>query len=410
MKLNRLLKLTMLMLFAAAMMMPATAEAQARKRSSSKRKATTTTKSSGVGTLFVYYATSYFETDGTNYSPGDYIADNIDPSNYIGSSSASYYILTNEFGMKYNINKSKATVKKYTISQLPISSVRRCATFASNDGYLARIFKSSNNGHHYYDCSDGSILDQYKRPEGCYIFSAEYYDIYYDANQSEKYGKVLFEEEIKTEGDYFKLYTKDVHNARTIGGMNLQWQRIESEKWPENQSAYDANGNLLTDLREVPFDYYKSIAYIADLDALYFNGKLYYRQKDKAPTMATTTAAETNTSNEKVYKSVDCPPRFPGGDAALMKYLSSHIQYPTMAQENNIEGKVVVQFVVEIDGSIGEVKVVRSVDPDLDKEAVRVAKTLPHFIPGRQNGELVRVWYTLPVNFKLQRNEQEQTR
>lgn len=412
MKMKTLLKLTTLLLIAAAMMLPATAEAQARKRGGAKRKATTTAKSNGVGTLFVYYATSYFETDGTNYSPGDYIADNIDPSNYIGSSSASYYILTNEFGMKYNISKSKANVKKYTISQLPISSVGRCATFASNDGCLARIFKSSNNGHHYYDCSDGSILDQYKRPEGCYIFSAEYYDIYYDANQSENYGKVLFEEEIKTEGDHFKLYSKDVDNARTIGGINLQW-RIASEKWPENQSAYDANGNLLTDLYDVPYESNKSIAYIADLDALYFDGKLYYRQKDAAPAAAataTTAPAKSVTGNREVYKSVDCPPRFPGGDAALMKYLSSHIQYPTMAQENNIDGKVVVQFVVEIDGSIGEVKVVRSVDPDLDKEAVRVAKTLPHFIPGRQNGELVRVWYTLPVNFKLQRNEQEPTR
>lgn len=404
MRLKSLLKLSSLLLIAAAMMLPATAEAQARKRGGAKHKATAAAKSNGVGTLFVYYATSYFETDGTNYSPGDYIADNIDPSNYIGSSSASYYILTNEFGMKYNISKSKATVKKYTISQLPISSVGRCATFASDDGCLARIFKSSNNGHHYYDCSDGSILDQYIRPEGCYIFSAEYYDIYYDTNQSENYGKVLFEEEIKTDGDHFKLYSKDVDNARTIGGINLQW-RIASEKWPENQSAYDANGNLLTDLFDVPYESNKSIAYIADLDALYFNGKLYYRQKDKAPTMATTTA-ETNTNNEKVYNSVEYPPKFPGGDAALMKYVATHIQYPTMAQVNNVQGNVVLRFVVEKDGSIGEVRVARSKGDDLDKEAVRMAKTLPNFIPGKQDGKPVRVWYTMPVNFNLQNNNE----
>ena len=85
-----------------------------------------------------------------------------------------------------------------------------------------------------------------------------------------------------------------------------------------------------------------------------------------------------------------------------MKYLSSHIQYPAMAQENNVQGRVVVQFVVEKDGHVGEVKVVRSVDKDLDKEAIRVCKTLPKFTPGRQNGQPVRVWYTLPVNFKLQ--------
>ena len=85
-----------------------------------------------------------------------------------------------------------------------------------------------------------------------------------------------------------------------------------------------------------------------------------------------------------------------------MKYLSSHINYPTMAMENNVQGRVVVQFVVTKTGKIGEVKVVRSVDRDLDKEAVRVCKTLPDFIPGKMNGQAVNVWYTLPVSFKLQ--------
>ncbi|MCF0181448.1 MAG: energy transducer TonB [Muribaculaceae bacterium] len=105
---------------------------------------------------------------------------------------------------------------------------------------------------------------------------------------------------------------------------------------------------------------------------------------------------------EEIFKSVEQMPTFPGGDAALMKYLSSHIQYPTMAQENNIQGKVIVQFVVTKTGAVGEVKVVRSVDKDLDREAVRVCKSLPKFVPGRQNGQPVSVWYTLPVTFKLQ--------
>lgn len=105
---------------------------------------------------------------------------------------------------------------------------------------------------------------------------------------------------------------------------------------------------------------------------------------------------------EEVFKSVEQMPTFPGGDAALMKYLSSHINYPTMAQENNIQGKVIVQFVVTKTGKVGEVKVVRSVDKDLDREAVRVCKSLPNFVPGRQNGQPVSVWYTLPVTFKLQ--------
>jgi len=105
---------------------------------------------------------------------------------------------------------------------------------------------------------------------------------------------------------------------------------------------------------------------------------------------------------EEIFRSVEQMPQFPGGDAALMKYLSSHIQYPAMAAENNVQGKVILQFVVEKDGRVGEVKVARSVDKDLDKEAIRVVKSLPKFNPGRQNGQAVRVWYTLPVTFKLQ--------
>ncbi len=105
---------------------------------------------------------------------------------------------------------------------------------------------------------------------------------------------------------------------------------------------------------------------------------------------------------EEIFRSVEQMPQFPGGEAALMKYLQSHINYPPMAAENNVQGRVVVQFVVDKTGRVGEVKVVRSVDKDLDKEAVRVCKSLPKFTPGRQNGQAVSVWYTLPVTFKLQ--------
>ena len=105
---------------------------------------------------------------------------------------------------------------------------------------------------------------------------------------------------------------------------------------------------------------------------------------------------------EQVFTVVEQMPQFPGGEAALMKFLQSHINYPPMAAENGVQGKVVVQFVVDKTGRVGEVKVVRSVDKDLDREATRVCKSLPKFTPGRQNGHPVSVWYTLPVSFKLQ--------
>lgn len=105
---------------------------------------------------------------------------------------------------------------------------------------------------------------------------------------------------------------------------------------------------------------------------------------------------------EKVFTAVEQMPQFPGGEGELMKYISTHIKYPAMAMENGVQGRVVVQFVVTKDGSVGEVKVIRGKDPDLDKEAIRVVKSLPKFIPGKMNGQAVNVWYTLPINFKLQ--------
>ena len=105
---------------------------------------------------------------------------------------------------------------------------------------------------------------------------------------------------------------------------------------------------------------------------------------------------------EQVFTAVEQMPQFPGGDAALMKFLSSNINYPQVAMENGVQGRVIVQFVVTKNGSVGEVKVIRSVDRDLDKEAIRLCKSLPKFIPGKMNGHDVNVWYTLPITFKLQ--------
>lgn len=104
----------------------------------------------------------------------------------------------------------------------------------------------------------------------------------------------------------------------------------------------------------------------------------------------------------KVFDVVEQMPSFPGGNAALMEYLSKNVKYPVVAQENGVQGRVVVSFVVERDGSITDVKVVRSVDPSLDREAARVVSSMPKWIPGKQNGSTVRVKYNVPVAFRLQ--------
>ena len=106
---------------------------------------------------------------------------------------------------------------------------------------------------------------------------------------------------------------------------------------------------------------------------------------------------------EVVFVVVESMPEFPGGQQALFKYLSENVKYPVIAQENGIQGRVICQFVVNKDGSIVDVEVIRSGgDPSLDKEAIRVIKSMPKWKPGKQRGKAVRVKYTVPVNFKLQ--------
>lgn len=106
--------------------------------------------------------------------------------------------------------------------------------------------------------------------------------------------------------------------------------------------------------------------------------------------------------SNKVFDVVEEMPHFPGGPAALQAFLSSNTKYPVVAQENGVQGRVIVSFVVERDGSITDVRVVRSVDPSLDREASRVVRSMPRWSPGKQNGSTVRVKYTVPVVFRLQ--------
>lgn len=122
--------------------------------------------------------------------------------------------------------------------------------------------------------------------------------------------------------------------------------------------------------------------------------------KIEAPVQAEVVEEEVE---EEIFVVVEKMPEFPGGQAALFKYLSENVKYPVIAQENGIQGRVICQFVVNKDGSIVDVEVVRSGgDASLDKEAIRVIKSMPKWKPGQQRGQAVRVKYTVPVNFKLQ--------
>lgn len=104
---------------------------------------------------------------------------------------------------------------------------------------------------------------------------------------------------------------------------------------------------------------------------------------------------------EQIFQVVEERPQFPGGDAELMKYLQKNIKYPTICQEQGIQGRVIVQFVVNTDGSIVDPQVIKTVNPHLDKEALRVISTMPKWSPGKQRGKAVRVRFTVPVTFRL---------
>lgn len=147
------------------------------------------------------------------------------------------------------------------------------------------------------------------------------------------------------------------------------------------------------------YSYYKSTSLYEDrrfkitFKLLEYNGSYFSKTTEKIP-------YDSTKWEGRIYEVVEQMPSFPGGQGALMQYLANNIKYPVVAQENGVQGRVVVSFVVERDGSITDVQVVRSVDPSLDHEAQRVVRSMPKWIPGKQNGKAVRVKYNVPVSFQ----------
>lgn len=181
----------------------------------------------------------------------------------------------------------------------------------------------------------------------------------------------------------------------------------------------DENGGYAQD-SDIPYEEYiidedgNEVPYVTELEIIErVEPDIDIALEDTRPTATADLAAEVITEIETKpatpaverptnMSMVETKPQFPGGDAAMYSWLSSNISYPAQAQEEGASGKVTVSFIVEKDGSLTDVKVVRGKHPALDKEAVRVVKAMPKWQPGRNNGEAVRVSYMLPVTFKLQ--------
>lgn len=128
---------------------------------------------------------------------------------------------------------------------------------------------------------------------------------------------------------------------------------------------------------------------------------IVFSKATMAQTNSGDSAHKIEGDSERIYDIVEQMPSFPGGNQALFQYISSHIKYPASAAEAGLQGRVIVTFVVEPDGSITNVKVSKSVDAALDKEALRLVSSMPRWIPGKQNGKAIRVKYSVPVSFRL---------
>ena len=150
-----------------------------------------------------------------------------------------------------------------------------------------------------------------------------------------------------------------------------------------------------------PLTRFKYLLFVPLAIALLAMNSTAMRANVQKKVVKSTKVTKKTGTTDKVYEVCEQMPIFPGGDAALMKYLSENVKYPALAIKAQEQGRVVVSFTVEKDGAISDVKVARSVTPSLDAEAVRVVKAMPKWTPGKQDGQLVRVRYNVPVSFKL---------
>ena len=124
-------------------------------------------------------------------------------------------------------------------------------------------------------------------------------------------------------------------------------------------------------------------------------------KKKASPQKVRNKKGKAKKTDETIYNVTELMPFFPGGQEALSRYIGENIKYPRQAEENGIQGRVIVTIIITKEGKVTNPKIVKSVDPILDKEALRVVRTLPDWIPGRQNGKAVNVLFTIPVTFRL---------
>lgn len=131
------------------------------------------------------------------------------------------------------------------------------------------------------------------------------------------------------------------------------------------------------------------------------NTSVIQTQNSAIETKETTVQQPNKETNRKIYQTVEQMPRFPGGDTAMLKYIRENLRYPQAAIEKEIQGRVIVKLVVNTDGILSDIYVIKPLDPQCDQEAIRIIQSMPRWIPGRHNGVAVPVYYLVPVTFKI---------
>lgn len=183
--------------------------------------------------------------------------------------------------------------------------------------------------------------------------------------------------------------------AKSCGRADVDSAVLKAAAYLSDYAPAKNDGEIVRSYTYIPASFPSMLA---------IRSKMVIKDMDPAPVSQPAPQPEQeNKEEDVVYVVVEKMPEFPGGQRALFKYLAETVKYPILAQENKIQGTVMVSFVINKDGSIVDVEVAKSGgDASLDKEAVRVIKSMPKWIPGKNKGKLVRVKYTLPVNFRLQ--------
>lgn len=242
-------------------------------------------------------------------------------------------------------------------------------------------FKFENHGSPVYDIKTG---DRYLILKFSNLKGRTKSDLYKDIiqNSLETYHLLTYEK-----ATYKKLFHNKKASSALLNSVKIKYNDgTSSTKVAIFDNGYTGNENLIMNGPLNPL--------VKILDN--------YKKDMESKAKSTNVGAKPRSESE-VFSAVAHMPSYPGGNAALMKFMSDHLIYPTEAVENNIQGKVMVQFIVKKDGTIGEIKVSRGVHPLLDNEAIRLVSSFPNFSPGRNAmGEPIDAWYTLPVSFKLQ--------